>query len=134
MNQEHNPFADFEVISSYSRAQAIEDGFLVDVSETCEARELGFKFPIALTRCVYDKYVEVPPGAPFQDKRGRLWDVLYMLVIALRQQHERPDRILYKLHVSDGRPGIPPLVTLLAVCGPGDDPRPVITIMEPDED
>ncbi|WP_410173196.1 DUF6573 family protein [Klebsiella michiganensis] len=26
------------------------------------------------------------------------------------------------------------LVTLRAVCGPGDDPRPVITIMMPDED
>ena len=39
-----------EVISSYSRAQAIEDGVLVDVSSV--AREAGINFPIALT----DKY------------------------------------------------------------------------------
>ena len=33
------------VISAYTRAQAIEDGILVDVSET--AREAGFKIPVA---------------------------------------------------------------------------------------
>ena len=38
-------------ISTYTRAQAIEDGFLVDVSET--PREAGFKIPVALTRTVW---------------------------------------------------------------------------------
>lgn len=66
-----------EVISSYSRSQAIEDGYLVDVSET--AREAGIRFPVALTRAVWDAYVEVPPKAEGQDEAGRLWDVLWML-------------------------------------------------------
>ena len=35
------------VISCYSRAQAIEDGVLVDVTNM--AREAGFKWPVALT-------------------------------------------------------------------------------------
>ena len=35
-----------EVISSYSRAQAIDEGVLVDVSQSSEAKECGFKFPI----------------------------------------------------------------------------------------
>ena len=39
-----------EVISSYSRAQAIEDGVLVDVSSV--ARAAGIKFPVAMTRTV----------------------------------------------------------------------------------
>ncbi|MDE3263320.1 MAG: hypothetical protein OYL41_15215 [Acidobacteriota bacterium] len=64
-------------ISTYTRAQAIEDGFLVDVSET--AREAGFKVPVALTRAVWDRLVALPEGyLGFQDEAGRLWDVLWM--------------------------------------------------------
>ena len=40
------------VISVYTRAQAIGDGILVDVSET--AREAGFKIPVAVTRTVWN--------------------------------------------------------------------------------
>ena len=39
------------IFSTYSRAQAIEDGILVDVSDT--AREAGFTIPVALTRTVW---------------------------------------------------------------------------------
>ena len=39
-------------LSAYTRAQAIADGILVDVSET--AREAGFNIPVALTRTVWD--------------------------------------------------------------------------------
>jgi hypothetical protein len=37
-------------IHSYSRAQAIEDGVLSDVSSA--AREVGIRYPVALTRVV----------------------------------------------------------------------------------
>ncbi len=40
------------VLSAYTRAQAIEDGILVDVSET--AREAGFTIPVAVTRTVWN--------------------------------------------------------------------------------
>jgi hypothetical protein len=33
-----------------------------------------------------------------------------------------------------GRGGTPPLVRLKALCGPGDDGAPVVTVMLPDED
>jgi len=49
---------DAEIIYAYTRAQAIEDGELVDLSET--AREAGIKFPVAVTRAVWAKYVEIP--------------------------------------------------------------------------
>ena len=65
------------VISVYTRAQAIEDGILVDVSET--AREAGFTIPVAVTRAVWNRIVALPEGyRGFQDERGRLWDVLWM--------------------------------------------------------
>ena len=63
------------LISEYSRAQALDDGVLVDVSTT--AREAGIRFPMALTRAVWESCVEVPRNAkgqpvPCQDEQGRL--------------------------------------------------------------
>lgn len=122
----------YEVIHSYTRAEAIADGVLVDVSEM--AREAGFKFPVALTRVVYAKYVEAPEGMTGQDQQGRLWDILNMLRFAAAQSRGESE-ILFKLYVrvqkGDRRPR---LVTLKSVCGPNDDASPCITVMMPDED
>jgi hypothetical protein len=35
---------------------------------------------------------------------------------------------------NDNRERTPPLVRLKAVCGPGDDGEPVLTVMRPEED
>ena len=76
-----------DVIDSYSRKQAIDDGVLVDVSEM--AREAGFKFPTALTRAVWNEYVSVPDDVSCQDEKGRLWDILCMLRFRIRlTKHE----------------------------------------------
>src|SRR5262249_26492480 len=41
----------------------------------------------------------------------------------------------FALHVrNDNRERTPPLIRLKAVCGPGDDGEPVLTVMRPDED
>lgn len=116
-----------EVISCYTRAQAIEDGVLVDMTAT--AREAGITFPVALTRTVFESFVALKKGyRGVQDERGRLWDVLSMFRFAVKLRRQDGDRILYRLKVS-GR-----LVTLKAMIGPGDTPEPVITIMLPEED
>jgi hypothetical protein len=67
-----NPFG--EIIYAYTRAQAVADGCQVDVTKT--AQEAGIKFPVFLTRAVYDNYVAVPQGVTGQDEAGRLWDVI----------------------------------------------------------
>lgn len=41
----------FEVIHAYTRAQAIEDGVLVDLSGL--ASEAGFRWPLAVTQAVW---------------------------------------------------------------------------------
>ena len=51
-------FSESDVIFSYTRSQAIEDGVLVDLSEW--ARETGFRFPVACTRAVWERCI-VPP-------------------------------------------------------------------------
>jgi hypothetical protein len=119
-----------EIIDAYSRAQAIEEGVRVDVSSV--ARQAGIRFPVAMTRTVWGKYVEVPQRVNCQDESGRLWDILWMFQAQARRGG---NTLLFKLHVrNDNRERIPPLVTLKAVCGPGDTPEPVITIMLPEED
>jgi hypothetical protein len=134
MSEETNKgfWDDAEIIYAYTRAQAIEDGELVDVSET--AREAGIKFPVAVTRAVWVKYVEIPEGVTCQDERGRLWDILWMLRC---NAGRGGDTLFFKLYVRNHnreRLSSRDLVTLKAICGPGDTPEPVITIMLPDED
>jgi len=121
------------VIYSYTRAQAIADGFQVEVSTT--AREAGITFPVFLTRSVFDSFVTVPPGVTAQDEAGRLWDILWMLRFAIRRSRAGADRLPFALYVrNDNRQ--PRLVKLVATCGSLDidDPRPAITVMMPDED
>ena len=122
-----------EVIHSYTRAQAIEDGVLVDV--TALAKEAGWRTPVALTRSVWECYVKVPPGVIGQDETGRLWDIVWMCRIQARRLGAEDSEMLFKLHVRNNNlEGTSVLVTLKAHCGPGDDGKPVVTILLPDED
>jgi len=126
------------VISTYSRAQALEDGVLIDPGSI--AREAGFKWPVALTAdawadCVFwadnDSRQQV-----HQDQSGRLWDVLYMASHAIRTSKDSGDRILFQLYrvPRDGQSMEAELITLRLIVGPGDSGEPVITILLPHED
>ena len=65
----------------------------------------------------------------------RLWDVLTMLRFAIRGQRGDTSEVRFAVHVrNDNRRRTPPLVRLKAVCGPGDQGEPVLTVMMPDED
>ncbi|SRR6266511_280645 len=121
-----------DVIYAYTRAQALSDGVLIDVTET--AKEAGICYPTAVTCAVWQEYVRVPEKVPWQDERGRLWDVLWMLKMAVGLlPKDRPhDVMLYRLCVQNDE-SEPKEVTLKAVCGPGDHFEPVVTIMLPDE-
>ena len=121
------------IIYAYTRKQAVEDGEQVDVSTT--AAEAGIRFPVFLTRRVFDAYVAVPPNVTGQDEAGRLWDIVSMFRFAIKGSRDAGDRIAYSLYVrSDNRR--PRLVKLVAVCGAHDmdAPEPAITVMMPGED
>lgn len=126
------------VIHSYSRAQAIGDGALVELPEAV-CREAGFRFPVCVTRSVWEACIAWPEDeAGLQDEAGRMWDVLWMGRNAGLRARDA-DRVEFQLHVvprgEDARDdGLPPLVTLVLHIGPGDTPEPVITIMQPGED
>ena len=122
-----------DVVYSYTRAQAVADGVQVEVTKT--AQEAGIRFPVFLTRTVFDSYVTVPPDVSGQDEAGRLWDVLWMLRFAIQRTSRGMERLPFALYVrNDNRAA--KLVKLIAQCGPLDidDPAPAITVMMPDED
>ena len=122
-----------EPIYTYTRAQALADGFQVDVSTT--AAEAGIRFPVYLTRGVYDRYVAVPPGVSGQDEAGRLWDIVWMLRFAIIRASPGCDRLVVALYVRNDALRSR-LVKLVATAGAKDidDPSPAITVMLPDED
>ena len=120
---------DAPVISRYTRAEAIEDGVLVDVSET--AREAGITWPVAVTCALWADLGDVPPARSYESREGRLWDLLTVLAFNARTRGGRELRFSFHLSLPGTRRR---LYEVKSVAGPGDDPAPVITVMKPDED
>ena len=121
---------DLPVISSYTRAQALADGVLVDVTEA--AKEAGIIYPTALTAAVWERYVAVPDKLGCPDEKARVANVLFMFHAAAKASRSGGYTIQFELitMIDDG------LRTekLKSICGPGDSAEPVITIMLPEED
>jgi hypothetical protein len=116
-----------EVISTYSRKQAIEDGVLFSVPEKLQ-QEAGFKFPIALTTGVFsliDQTEKRSKGVQSYD--GIVWDILFMLKVAIKRG-VNSDRVNFTVRI--GRKDY----KMYSVCGAGDNMEPVITILLSNED
>jgi len=136
---------------SYTRAQAIADGLLVDLTTAADDKgqrlcpQAGFKVPVAITRTAWAKTIEA--GGSWkadgegeilelkggQSLTGRLWDMLWMLRVASGASMNS-DRIHFQVLVDVHGDGRHEAVSLWAHCGPGDDAQPVITIMLEGED
>jgi hypothetical protein len=118
---------DWEIIYSYTRKRAIEDGVLIDVSKM--AREAGFKVPVAITAELWGSYVAT--NVPGQDLNGRLWDILFMLFTQALANDESIVNydVIFRMNEDNDE-----VVTLKAIIAPGDNHEPVITIMMPHED
>ncbi len=112
-----------EPISVYTRAQAIEDGVLVDLSDHADVRKV-FKYPVAFTSDLWDEIVR-GQGQRERTRNARIWDVCYMSTAFKRDLSE--SRRVFKVKV--GRR----VLVLWADCGPGDDAEPVITIGFPSD-
>jgi hypothetical protein len=90
-----NPFG--EIIYAYTRSQAVADGVQIDVTKT--AQEAGIKFPMFLTRAVFDNYVAVPEGVTSQDEAGRLFDLVWMTRFAILRARGHTNRLPVALYV-----------------------------------
>jgi hypothetical protein len=128
---------DFKVIHVYTRAQAIEDGELVDLDAgelAGLAAEAGILVPVAMTAGAFARYVALTPAAEraLNDVKGRAWDVLWMCWLAMRCSRGR-STLVYEFYASVDAVE-PERCRLKAVLGPDDDGRPCLTLMEVWED
>lgn len=114
-------FGDCKVISIYLRAQALEDGVLVDVTEWAQGL---FKVPVALTSALWGTLEQVPEDSG-EDIRGRVYDVLFLAALSAKRAFE--SRISFQVLVN------PKMLTLVMEIGPGDEGEAVITIGFPED-
>ena len=123
---------DFKLTYSYTRAQAIADGVLIDV--TAQAKEAGFKLSTVVTDNLYHQYIVPPEGlvCEGQSVEGRLHDVLWMVLLAAKAGvgGDRVETDVLFLMA----PGKLETVRVVAVVGPGDKAEPVLTVMLPGDD
>lgn len=111
------------VVFRYTRARALEDGVLLDVSEWASPREMmgGFTIPVAFTSAVW-ALVETAEGSR-GCTRARAQDVLLLASLTARS-----GRTHFGVRLGNRD------VRMWIHVGPGDDAEPVATIMLEGED
>lgn len=119
-----------EVISTYSRAQAIEDGVLVDGNqeELDEVSRQHYKYPIAMTYEVFHIMEKVVTAKRSScDFKGVWHDICWMARSPLARAIDQTTQVF---QVKIGRKNH----QLKIVCGPNDDLTPCLTVMLKDQD
>jgi hypothetical protein len=139
-------FTEADMIHRYTRAQAIADGVLVEVSSLTPdepefVRSAGFNVSVALTASLAALVVPNQREEDYgQDLKGRLWDLLNMARIY--RPRPMPDEggdwkfpcIFVVIGRSEYGRQQHKEFELKANIGGGDNGEPVVTFMFPDED
>lgn len=130
----HNPDREPQPIYRYTRAQAIDDGVLVDLTEWASATKGfhgGFRVPVAVTTGVWADLSAIPPSKQSsQDVRGRAHDLLWMASLAARRAG-KTSTVRFQVIMHLGRSS---RQTYKLMIHPGDHGEPVVTILRPNED
>jgi len=129
-----HPLTGAPIISSYSRKQAVEDGVLIDLSDI--ACPLFWIWPVACTAGVWQQLVacgvdpekESESGATYARRAKQLIVNSWEAAQAQRNDGERPDILKFIADTDAGSTLVWARVT------PGDDGKPVVTIMLISED
>jgi hypothetical protein len=131
------PLEDFDLISVYTRQQAIEDGVLVDAStgDLALVTRQHFRIPVAMTAAVYgilERAIANPRHA--NDYLGVWHDVCSVLRTAISRRPAESSTPVLLFRVLTTGAGRSRYWTLKAVVGPDDLGAPCFTIMLPEED
>ena len=124
-----------EVIFSYTRKQAIEDGVLVDISRAPATIEAGIRMPVAVTEAVF--HILNPDDElkrQGQSLEGRLWDLWMIFRSEVKKAGTDKDEVHFAplFLLKDHKEPVP--VKMWSKCGPGNNAEPVLTIMLEGED
>ena len=125
------PDESWPIVFSYTRAQAIDDGVLIDV--TAEAKRYGFKLPFVIGDNLFNRYVTPPSGleGKGQSQKGRLHDLMTLAAFSARkglQQDQVEFEVLFLM-----MPGKHQKVRCILHVGPGDHGEPVLTLCLPED-
>lgn len=120
------------IIYTYSRKKAIEDGLQVCVSEQFKSDTRMYKFPVYFTQEVWKLC---------QGKGVIVWDICYMSALAAKAQKTDGSLVKFSVIVQEAerQPDFlkdsSPCYRLWAEIGAQDmdDPAPAVTIMFPNE-
>jgi len=116
-------------ISIYTRANALSDGVLADVTSSAAGL---FKIPVAFTSALWAIIEDLPAGqsgdAPLQE---RIREVLRAAIDVVRRHPEGPSPFTVPLLIGTSA-GLKSL-ELFVHCGPGDQGEPVVTIGFPSD-
>lgn len=120
-------------ISTYSRAQAIEDGVLVcaNSGDFDEVTRQHFKYPVAMTSAVFGLMEKAVNNENWMNDYKGVWHDICHMSRSFYRTVDATTRIFRVIIKGAGRKSI---YDLKAVCGPGDDGEPVLTFMLPTED
>lgn len=124
-----------EPVHVYTRAQAIDDGVLVNLSDpesdTAPVCRQHYKYPVACTMRVLElmrRAVENPRYC--NDYAGLLHDMLWMSRVGGRKLDA--STVVFRVAIAGA--GRARYYDLKLAIGPGDQGEPVITLMLPSED
>lgn len=121
-------FDEAEVIHSYSRREALEDGFQVDanIGDFAEVSRSHFKYPVFMTREVYSLIEKAVASKHGNDFAGVWHDILYMSKVYYKDID--PSRRLFQVKITGA--GRKSIFTMIAEVGPKDidDASPAVTI------
>jgi len=138
-----------KTIFSITRQDLIDDGELILVSGTI-LKDTRVCFPAAITSALHAKIKNMPN---WEDYEGRVYDMLYMFTMAVsghipskKQTLYTGEALQYEFILNDSSckaDGVPTVVSVKAIVGPGDcpddhpvgmPPPAVLTFMLPEED
>jgi hypothetical protein len=114
-----------------NRQQAIQAGFLIDVST--DAQKLGLTFPVTVTKPLWE--VGIAPGESMSDeeKAERLRDVLMAFRLRIASQATLSPLIDFPAMLALPPGGVPQPVPLFALIQPDEQNRAAATLLLPNE-
>lgn len=132
MDETTDLFAECNVISVYTRKQAIADGVLVDLSKSYPSDTRMFKWNLACTSTVWS-LIENAAEKDGCEIGVYVWDVCWMAFQAIQAVRDSDvDTIFFNVMLPLRKEAVAKHLKL--VCGPDDDATPCLTVMLPEED
>ena len=114
-----------------NRQQAIQAGFLIDVST--DAQKLGLTFPVTVTKPLWEVGIAPDQSISEEEKTQRLRDVLMAFRLRIASQATLSPLIDFPAMLSMPPGEVPQPVPLFALIQPDDQNRAMATLLLPNE-